>query len=254
MISSRFDTTFKNYEISPVHRDSPTLGKTANLFKNSHDLKICDVGCGAGHFSLKLADFSNLITFVDPSERMLSMLDQKTKTLQDEMTLQFINCSAEELPLPSEYYDVVLSRLATHHFVDVKKSIQEMYRILKVGGYLIINDLVGNEDEGLDSINHDIEVLHDPTHGRSYKPSEWKRFISNLEGNIENFSYSLESPTGITIDFWCSITKVTEDSCSNIKHILNTLPISKLSELGYSKSEAGEILNHVKTVYLIFRK
>jgi len=255
MQASRFDTTFKNYEVSPVHRDSPTLAKTAGFVSklNRNDLHICDVGCGAGHFSLKLADYAESITFIDPSEKMLSMLKDKTTELQKSMQLSFLQSPAERIQLPSDHFDIVLSRLAAHHFSDIQQSVWEMFRILKPGGYLIINDLVGSENEELDKINHTLEVLHDPTHGRSYKRSDWERFISNTIGKIETSRISLESPPGITIDFWCSITKVNEDCSREIKNILHTLSDQEKTELGYSES-GGELLNHVKTVYLQVKK
>lgn len=249
-MSNRFDTTFKNYEISPVHRDSPTLAKTAAIFENEQNLNICDVGCGAGHFGLKLSPSAKSITFVDPSEKMLSLLKEKTAGAEG---LHFVQSTAEKLDFPSESFDVVVTRLATHHFSNIQQSVAEMVRVLKKGGHLIINDLSGYEDTRLDEINHQIEVLHDPTHGRSYKPSQWKSFLTLPNLEIEDFKFSLESPSGITIDFWCSITKVGQDKCDSIKHILNTFTEQDLKELGYSKKD-GELLNHVKTVYIIARK
>jgi ubiquinone/menaquinone biosynthesis C-methylase UbiE len=253
METSRFDITFNNYELSPVHKDSPTLAKTAELFKDHRDLKVCDVGCGAGHFGLKLADFAEMITFVDPSAKMLSMLREKTTALQSTMDLEFINSTAEALPLPSGHFDVVLSRLAAHHFKNIMDSIDEMSRILKPGGYLIINDLTGSEDDHLDQINHNLEILHDPTHGRSYKPSEWKNFVARTGVSIETTSFSLESPAGITIDSWCSISKVGKEASNKIKEILHSLASAELTELGYYTTTDG-VLNNVKTIYIVSRK
>jgi ubiquinone/menaquinone biosynthesis C-methylase UbiE len=45
-----------------------------------------------------------------------------------------VACDAEHLPFSDEYFDVVLSNAAIHHFPDPQTCVSEMWRVLKKGG------------------------------------------------------------------------------------------------------------------------
>lgn len=48
--------------------------------------------------------------------------------------------SVEQLPLVSESFDLVIAVLSLHHWKEKNKGINEIYRVLKKGGRLIIGD------------------------------------------------------------------------------------------------------------------
>jgi ubiquinone/menaquinone biosynthesis C-methylase UbiE len=88
--------------------------------------------------------------------------------------VEAVRAYAEEMPLPSKSFDVVMSRLAPHHFADPTRAVREMTRLAKPDGRVAVIDLEGNEDPCLDDLNHELEVLHDPSHVRSYTAARWR--------------------------------------------------------------------------------
>ena len=52
--------------------------------------------------------------------------------------------NAEALPFPDCSFEIVLSRLAFHHFPNRGKPFAEMVRVLKPGGKLVMIDMVLN--------------------------------------------------------------------------------------------------------------
>ncbi len=52
--------------------------------------------------------------------------------------IRFIEASAESIPLPDEYFDIIVASFSFHHFRDQDKGLEEMKRVLKPSGRLII--------------------------------------------------------------------------------------------------------------------
>jgi ubiquinone/menaquinone biosynthesis C-methylase UbiE len=52
--------------------------------------------------------------------------------------IRFIVGGAESISLPHEYFDIVVACFSFHHFKDQNKALEEMKRVLKPGGRLII--------------------------------------------------------------------------------------------------------------------
>jgi ubiquinone/menaquinone biosynthesis C-methylase UbiE len=52
--------------------------------------------------------------------------------------IRFIEGGAENIPLPNEYFDIIVASFSFHHFRDQDKGLEEMKRVLKPSGKLII--------------------------------------------------------------------------------------------------------------------
>src|SRR5207244_3537686 len=78
---------------------------------------------------------------------------------------------AEDLPFADGSCDCVVSRIAPHHFADVRHAVEEMARVS--------NDVVVIEDTLFSSDRHEqAEKLRDPTHVRNYTEDEWVEFLA----------------------------------------------------------------------------
>jgi ubiquinone/menaquinone biosynthesis C-methylase UbiE len=88
--------------------------------------KSIEIGVGSGRFAVPLG----IKTGVDPSPRMRKIAQQKG--------IKVIDAVAEELPFENSQFELV-SMITTICFVDnLNLAFREAYRILKLGGYLII--------------------------------------------------------------------------------------------------------------------
>ena len=88
--------------------------------------KGIEIGVGSARFAVPLG----IKTGVDPSPRMREIAQQKG--------VKVIDAVAEELPFENSQFELVLM-VTTICFVDnLNLAFREAYRILKLGGYLII--------------------------------------------------------------------------------------------------------------------
>jgi SAM-dependent methyltransferase len=85
---------------------------------------------------------------------------------------------AEDIPFADGSFDCVVSRIAPHHFGDVRAAIGEMARVS--------NDVVVIEDTLFSSDAHEqAEKLRDPTHVRNYTEDEWVAFVREAGLEVE---------------------------------------------------------------------
>lgn len=105
------------------------------LKKNINPNKIIlDAGCGEGRFSKYFIDIGSKITSMDFSEEYIRLAKKNI------MGGKFIVGSVTNIPLKTNSFDYVFCIDVLQHVPDIKKAIEELHRILKRGGKLIIID------------------------------------------------------------------------------------------------------------------
>ncbi|MDU4587433.1 MAG: class I SAM-dependent methyltransferase [Clostridium butyricum] len=105
-----------------------------------------EFGCGTGLISFCLNDKFEMITLVDTSKGMVDVLNSKIKAFEiDNMKVYEIDINKNNI-LPEHSYDVIYTSMALHHIIETKATIKNLYRLLKLNGYLCIVDL--DEEDG----------------------------------------------------------------------------------------------------------
>lgn len=99
------------------------------------NLRILDVGCGAGFFSVLLAKEGYQVTGVDLTPDMVE--NARTLAEEEKTDCEFFVMDAENLRFADESFDVVISRNLTWTLPDVKSAYREWVRVLKKGGILL---------------------------------------------------------------------------------------------------------------------
>ena len=106
----------------------------ANLPDKEH-LKILDVGCGPGFFSVILSSLGHDVIGIDLTESMIQKADEIADILDYDIDFRVMN--AQELDFGDEEFDVVISRNLTWTLPDIEKAYKEWYRVLKKDGVLL---------------------------------------------------------------------------------------------------------------------
>ena len=99
-------------------------------FANKNTLEI-GVGLGADHQKLKEA--GALLNGIDITQRAIDHTKRRFELLGLKSNLQVAD--AENLPFDDEYFDAVYSWGVLHHSPATQKAVDEVFRVLKPGGF-----------------------------------------------------------------------------------------------------------------------
>tara|TARA_B100000579_G_scaffold435906_1_gene460366 strand:+ start:511 stop:1191 length:681 start_codon:yes stop_codon:yes gene_type:complete len=100
-------------------------------------MKIIDVAGGTGDISqrfLKRVNGKGESTVCDPNESMIEYGKKKNKFTSN---IEWVNAPAENLPFANNTFDAYLVSFGVRNFDDIKKSLYEAQRVLKIGGRFI---------------------------------------------------------------------------------------------------------------------
>jgi SAM-dependent methyltransferase len=110
----------------------------------SRESRLCDIGCGNGLFLRVLASECAHVTGVDLNAEMLT--EARAMLARERIgNAELIQSSASELPLPSDSFDLVYCFSTLLLIPDIDRALREMARILRSGGYLIL-DVAGRNN------------------------------------------------------------------------------------------------------------
>ena len=103
--------------------------------------KVLDIGCGSGQFiEILIQSFGSFdsVTGVDVDE---SVLEEAGMKYQGE-TYRFLKAGTQSLPFEDGSFDFVSISKALHHVENDRQALNEMKRVLKQGGYFLINEMI----------------------------------------------------------------------------------------------------------------
>jgi ubiquinone/menaquinone biosynthesis C-methylase UbiE len=101
---------------------------------------VVDLGAGTGYFSIPAARMTNGTVFaVDVEPKILEVLQERAAE-QDLSNITPIISVIEDIPLQDYMADVVITSFVLHAVRPLSNSLQEIHRIMKVGGKLLCLD------------------------------------------------------------------------------------------------------------------
>ncbi len=106
------------------------------LIGNVRGLRVLDLACGTGRYTARFAQQGAQATGIDLSAEMLAQAARKRAC--DRFAL--IRGSLERLCFADHYFDLVLSALALNHIADLECVLEEITRVVKPGGTIVISD------------------------------------------------------------------------------------------------------------------
>jgi 2-polyprenyl-3-methyl-5-hydroxy-6-metoxy-1,4-benzoquinol methylase len=105
------------------------------LYSDLDQKVILEAGCGAGRFTEILIENKSLITAIDLSIAVIANHENNGR----KNNLRIARASITDLPFDKEQFDIVFCPGVVQHTPNPKKSIIELYKQVKPGGWLIFD-------------------------------------------------------------------------------------------------------------------
>jgi SAM-dependent methyltransferase len=153
-----------------------------------------DVATGGGHVARRLREAGMQVTTLDPAPGM-----------QPDVVAR-----AEHVPFADSSFDVVVSRIAPHHFEDVRAAVREMARV--AGRAVVVEDTLFADDTV-----ELAERLRDPTHIRSYSEDEWRGLLGGAGLEVDAVArFEKRRP----VETWLARTECEGEEAERVRSLL----------------------------------
>jgi ubiquinone/menaquinone biosynthesis C-methylase UbiE len=117
----------------------------AGLDRQPADL-VVDVGCGTGFLTAGLAPLARHVIGIDDSPGMLAVAQENMRAL-GLANVALRPGSVDTLPLEAGQADATFANMVLHHAPDPQRMVQEMARVTRPGGRVVITDMDSHTHE-----------------------------------------------------------------------------------------------------------
>ena len=204
------------YAASPVHAGDPSLDALRAMASPDpgvvYDWAL-DLGTGAGFTAFAMAGLSLQVMAIDPT---LAMLQQARRIgLERKLAnLAMVRSLADALPVAAASMDLVASRMAPHHFNDFEGTLDEVRRVLKPGGCLLMADSIAPAQAGVAEWMNRIEMRRDFSHVENRQETKIEELVT-ARGMI--LSHKEHTRIGLMFNDWAARTATSEAETQSLR-------------------------------------
>jgi SAM-dependent methyltransferase len=180
------------YRDSEAHREGEDLDLVVEWSDGAET--ALDVATGGGHVARRLREAGMNVITVDSAPGM-----------QPDVVSR-----GEDLPFADESFDVVVCRVAAHHFEDVAKAVSEMARVSRDRVIVVDNLFLDDDAEEADRVR-------DPSHVRNWSEGEWRGLFASAGLQVDE-ARRLEKP--IEVEPWLERAATSDEDAQRVRELL----------------------------------
>ena len=183
------------------------FGREPRRLDSLKDLRILDIGCGAGLLSEPLARLGASMVGADPSETNIKTAIVHAQ--QSGLTIDYRPVTAEALADAGERFDVVLAMEVVEHVADVAQFVKRCTEMVKPGGLMIaatINRTFKSYALAIVGAEYILRLIPLGTH-------HWDKFVTpdELEGAMERNGLTVLDERGVVLNVFAGEWQLSND-------------------------------------------
>lgn len=169
-IRDEFAHQADSFARSPTMTLAETLGVLVDLVPEDPEARWLETACGPGLIARAIAPRVSSVVGTDLTPAMI----EKARVDAAEAGVENVSFEvgdATVLDLPDDSLDGAITRFSLHHIPAPVRVLEEMRRVVKPGGYVVVSDFVTDDDGASAAWQEQIERLRDPSHWALLTPS-----------------------------------------------------------------------------------
>lgn len=155
---------------SPTMSLAETLDVLVDLVPEDPGARWIEVACGPGLIARAMAPRVGSVVGLDLTPAMIEKARADAATAGVE-NVSFELGDATAIDLPDDSLDGAITRFSLHHIPGPVRVLEEMRRVVRPGGYVVVSDFVTDDDGASAAWQEGIERLRDPSHWALLTPS-----------------------------------------------------------------------------------
>jgi len=175
------------YAANPSIADPERIARLVQAVSPTAHDRVLEVATGPGYVAMGFAAVAREVIGIDLTEAPLVIAEQ-VRPEQRLHNLRFHLADASRLPFADGEFDVVVCRLAFHHFAEPPRMLSEMVRVCTPQGTVAVEDIVVSEHPARGAYQNRFENLRDPSHTAAFSLSALLTLFTRAGLEIEHVS------------------------------------------------------------------
>ena len=162
-VIGEFTHQAETFGASSVARSPRTLDELLRLAAPRAGQRWLEVACGPGIIARRLAGEAAAVHGIDMTPAMVEVARREAAAVgADNVTFALGDATA--LEHPDAVFDGMITRFSLHHIPAPARVFEEMARVTRPGGVIVVADHIADEDADAAAWSQEIERLRDPSH------------------------------------------------------------------------------------------
>jgi ubiquinone/menaquinone biosynthesis C-methylase UbiE len=144
VVREEFTKQAESFASSPWISDEQRIARLVEMAELAGGERVLDVATGPGYIAEAFAERAREVVGIDLTDAMLAIARERTSQ-RELKNISFRKGDVRALPFVDAMFDVVVCRYALHHVEQPGAVLQEMARVCRAGGTVLVEDLFASE-------------------------------------------------------------------------------------------------------------
>ena len=185
-IRDEFTHQTETFARAEALRSEAALGALVEAVPADPGARWLEVACGPAVVGRTLARRVGSVHGVDLTPAMIEKAGEEAER-EGLANAEFSLGDATALEFEDASFDGAVTRFSLHHIPVPARVVEEMARVVRPGGHVVVSDHVTDEDGAAAAWHEEIERLRDPSHWACLTPARLRRIgeAAGLELDLE---------------------------------------------------------------------
>jgi ubiquinone/menaquinone biosynthesis C-methylase UbiE len=217
IVREQFNRQAQKFNDWAVTKNIEYLKGISEFIEPTGEDTLLDVACGTGDFTLYTSVILKEAVGIDVSDKMIEIAFSKKNEMKID-NVDFRIGEVSQLPFPADFFDIVFSKSAFHHFDNAPEVFKEMVRCCKSNGKIGICDILAFENPEVEDYFEMFEKLVDISHHKTLSKQD---FVKLFEENSLKIVRMSEVEIEHTISEYLGHAIQNEENDSRIDQLID---------------------------------